>query len=40
MAKDMVGEIVLSETPEQVIKKWRGIFKVSQKRLADRKSVV
>ena len=34
MAKDMVGEIVLSETPEQVIKKWRGIFKVSQKRLA------
>lgn len=34
LAKDMVGEIVLSETPEKVIKKWRNIFKISQKILS------
>ena len=34
LAKDIVGEIVLSDSPERVIKKWREIFKVSQKRLA------
>ncbi len=34
LAKDIVGEIVLSDSPEKVIKKWREIFKVSQKRLA------
>ncbi len=34
LAKDIVGEIVLSERPEGVIKKWRKIFKISQKALA------
>jgi len=34
LAKDIVGEIVLSERPEHVIKKWRSIFKISQKVLA------
>ncbi len=35
LAKDIVGEIVLSEQPERVIKKWRNIFKISQKELAN-----
>lgn len=34
LSKDIVGEIVLSERPEDVIKKWRNIFKISQKALA------
>lgn len=34
LAKDIIGEIVLSDSPDAVIKKWRGIFKISQKRLA------
>lgn len=34
LAKDIVGEIVLSENSEKVIRKWRTIFKISQKRLA------
>ena len=34
LAKDIVGEIVLSQNPNRVIKKWRNIFKVSQKNLA------
>jgi len=34
LAKDIIGEIVLSDTPEEVIRKWRGIFKISQKDLA------
>jgi putative transcriptional regulator len=34
LAKDIIGEIVLSESPENVIKKWRNIFKISQKGLA------
>lgn len=34
LAKDITGEIVLSSGPEQVLKKWRGIFGFSQKRLA------
>jgi putative transcriptional regulator len=34
LAKDIVGEIVLSDKPESVIRKWRGIFKISQKELA------
>jgi len=36
LARDIAGEIVLSESPEQVIKKWREIFKISQKELANR----
>lgn len=35
LAKDITGEIVLSENPEQVLKKWRGIFGFSQKKLAN-----
>lgn len=34
LAKDIIGEIVLSDNSENVIKKWRSIFKISQKRLA------
>jgi putative transcriptional regulator len=34
LAKDIVGEIVLTEKAEKVIKKWRNIFKISQKKLA------
>lgn len=34
LGKNIVGEIVLSETPEGVIKKWRNIFQISQKTLA------
>lgn len=35
IAKDIIGEIVLSDNPELVIKKWRTIFKISQKDLAN-----
>jgi putative transcriptional regulator len=35
LAKDIVGEIVLSDNSEKVIKKWRNIFKISQKSLAN-----
>jgi putative transcriptional regulator len=35
LAKDIVGEIVLTEGSEKVIKKWRNIFKISQKALAN-----
>ena len=35
LAKDIIGEIVLSENSDRVIKKWRSIFKISQKRLAN-----
>ncbi len=35
LAKDIIGEIVLSENPESVLKKWRNIFKISQKELAN-----
>jgi putative transcriptional regulator len=34
LSKDIVGEIVLSDSPENVIKKWRSIFRISQKMLA------
>jgi len=34
LSKDIIGEIVLSENPESVIKKWRSIFRISQKTLA------
>jgi putative transcriptional regulator len=34
LAKDIVGEIVLAENSDMVIKKWRNIFKISQKTLA------
>jgi len=35
LAKDIIGEIVLSESPDKVIKKWRNIFKISQKNMAN-----
>ena len=35
LAKDIIGEIILSESPECVIKKWRNIFHISQKDLAN-----
>ena len=35
LAKDIVGEIVLSDNSGCVIKKWRNIFKISQKALAN-----
>lgn len=35
LAKDIVGDMVLSENPEKAIKKWRNIFKISQKGLAN-----
>lgn len=35
LAKNIIGEIVLSETPEKTMKKWRTIFKISQKKLAN-----
>jgi len=35
LAKDIIGEIVLSDNSEKVIKKWRSIFKISQKKLAN-----
>lgn len=34
LGKNIVGEIVLSDSPEGVIKKWRNIFQISQKSLA------
>jgi len=34
LAKNIIGEIVLSENSEKVIKKWRSIFKISQKDVA------
>ncbi len=35
LAKDITGEVVLSENPEQVLRKWRSIFDFSQKELAN-----
>lgn len=34
IAKNIIGEIVLSNNPDKVIRKWRVIFKISQKGLA------
>ncbi|RLI97259.1 MAG: transcriptional regulator [Candidatus Aenigmatarchaeota archaeon] len=34
LAKDIIGEVVLADKPENVLKKWRTIFKISQKALA------
>jgi putative transcriptional regulator len=35
LAKDIVGEIVLTDNSDKAIKKWRNIFKISQKTLAN-----
>jgi len=34
-AKEIIGEIVMSDRPDKAIRKWRNIFKISQKRLAN-----
>ncbi len=34
LAKDIIGEIVLAESAGKAIKKWRSIFKISQKQIA------
>ncbi len=39
LAKDIIGEIVLSDNSDSVIKKWRSIFKISQKKLANELSI-
>jgi putative transcriptional regulator len=35
LAKDIIGDIVLSDTPEKVLRKWRNIFDFSQKKVAN-----
>ncbi|MCD6477707.1 MAG: helix-turn-helix domain-containing protein [Candidatus Aenigmarchaeota archaeon] len=40
LAKKICGEIVLSEKPGVIIKKWRNIFKVSQREIADEMGVM
>ena len=40
LAKEIAGEIVLSENPSEVIQKWRTIFKISQRDLADQMSLM
>jgi len=39
LAKDIIGEIGISDEPNQVIKKWRSLFRVSQKDLARKLNV-
>ncbi|MEM5784559.1 MAG: helix-turn-helix domain-containing protein, partial [Candidatus Aenigmatarchaeota archaeon] len=40
VAKRIAGDIVLSSEPGKTIQKWRNIFKVSQKKLADKIGVM
>lgn len=40
LAKNIAGEIVLSENPGNTIQKWRTIFKVPQRELADKMNVM
>lgn len=40
LKKKISGEIVLSETPGKTIKKWRNIFEISQRKLADKIDVM
>ncbi|MBN2043218.1 MAG: helix-turn-helix domain-containing protein [Candidatus Aenigmarchaeota archaeon] len=35
LAKDIIGEIVLSDNPDKILKKWRSIFNFSQKKIAN-----
>ena len=39
LAKDIIGEIGISEEPNRLIKKWRSLFRVSQKDLAKKLGV-
>ncbi len=40
LAKTIAGEIVLSENPGNAIQKWRNIFKIPQRMLADKMDVM
>ncbi len=40
LAKTIAGEIVLSENPGNAIQKWRNIFKIPQRQLADKMNVM
>lgn len=40
LAKNIAGEIVLSDNPGNAIQKWRNIFKVPQRQLADKMNVM
>jgi|GEM_PF-66470 len=40
LAKTMAGEIVLSDNPGNAIQKWRNIFKIPQRQLADKMNVM
>ncbi len=40
LEKRIAGEIVLSTEPGKVIQKWRNIFKISQRRLADEMKIM
>jgi len=40
LAKKISGEIVLSERPGMIIRKWRNIFKISQREVADEMNVM
>ncbi len=40
LAKKIAGEIVLSENPGNAIQKWRNIFKIPQRQLADKMGVM
>src|SRR3989304_9416121 len=40
LAKRIAGEIVLSEDAGKIIQKWRNIFKIPQKRLADEMKIM
>lgn len=40
LAKKIAGEIVLSENPGNTIQKWRNIFKIPQRQLADKMDVM
>ncbi len=40
LATQIAGEIVLSETPGSVIQKWRNIFKIPQRRLAEELNIM
>lgn len=39
-AKRIAGEIVFSDEPGQTLKKWREIFKISQRKLADKVGII
>ena len=40
LAKRIAGEIVLSEDAGKIIQKWRNIFKIPQRRLADEMDIM